>query len=97
MEGVYKILNIYLFMYLLPLLFIFTRISYRKVLVLEGEFVRADEPLSKIERKWVETIKEVLNNENLRGHYSALAKERAKDFNIDKILQEWERILWRES
>jgi N-acetylgalactosamine-N,N'-diacetylbacillosaminyl-diphospho-undecaprenol 4-alpha-N-acetylgalactosaminyltransferase len=42
---------------------------------------------------WVETIDKLLEDENLRKHYSEKAKQRAEDFSIEKILIEWRNII----
>ena len=42
---------------------------------------------------WVKTIDKLLENENLRKNYSEKAKQRAEDFRIEKIVQEWKNIL----
>jgi glycosyltransferase involved in cell wall biosynthesis len=42
---------------------------------------------------WVETIDKLLEDESLRRHYSEKAKQRAEDFRIEKIVQEWKEIL----
>jgi hypothetical protein len=35
----------------------------------------------------------LLNNNSLRKHYSEKAKQRAEDFRIEKIVQEWKEVL----
>jgi len=42
---------------------------------------------------WVETIDKLLKDENLRKNYSEKAKQRADDFRIEKIVQEWKEVL----
>jgi len=61
--------------------------------VFEVKFKRADEPLDEIEKMWVEVIGEFLKKEELRKNYAFKAKERTKDFNIEKIAQEWKKVM----
>ena len=49
--------------------------------------------LEKTEIMWVKTIDKLLEDEDLRKHYSEKAKQRAEDFSIEKIVQEWKEIL----
>lgn len=42
---------------------------------------------------WVETIDKLLEDWNLRKHYPERAKQRAEDFRIEKIVEEWNRCL----
>ena len=42
---------------------------------------------------WVEVIGEFLKKEELRKSYAFKAKERTKDFNIEKIAQEWKKVM----
>lgn len=60
--------------------------------VFEVKFLNT-EPLTHEEATWVETIKQLLEDERLRESYSQKAKERALDFHIEKIVQEWRRVL----
>jgi len=46
-----------------------------------------------IEIMWVETVDRLLEDESLRKNYSEKAKQRAEDFSIEKIVQEWKEIL----
>jgi len=64
--------------------------------VFEVKYKSAEEPLGEKEMMWVETIDKLLEDENLRKHYSEKAKQRAEDFRIEKIVQEWKEVLrWR--
>jgi glycosyltransferase involved in cell wall biosynthesis len=49
--------------------------------------------IMKMEIMWVETIDKLLEDENLRKSYSEKAKQRAEDFRIEKIVQEWREVL----
>jgi hypothetical protein len=42
---------------------------------------------------WVKTIDKLLEDEDLRRHYSEKFKQRAEDFRIEKIVEEWNRCL----
>ncbi|MGB9794576.1 glycosyltransferase, partial [Caldisericum exile] len=61
--------------------------------VFEVKYKRADEPLEEKELMWVDTLSKLLRDEQLLKHYSQKAIERAKDFHIDKIIQEWRKLL----
>jgi hypothetical protein len=61
--------------------------------VFEVKYKTAKEPLEEREIMWVETIDTLLNNDSLRKHYSEKAKQRAGDFRIEKMVEEWNRCL----
>jgi glycosyltransferase involved in cell wall biosynthesis len=61
--------------------------------VFEVKYKIAEEPLGGKEMMWVETIDKLLEDENLRKNYSEKAKQRAEDFRIEKIVQEWKEVL----
>jgi len=61
--------------------------------VFEVKYKTANEPLEEREIMWVETIDRLLEDEALRKHYSEKAKQRAEDFRIEKIVQEWKEVL----
>lgn len=61
--------------------------------VFEPKYKKAKEPLTEKEKIWIEALKRVLKNENLKRKYSEKSKERAKDFSVEKILPQWEEIL----
>lgn len=44
-------------------------------------------------KQWVKILYKFLEESDLRKKYSKLAKERAKDFDIKKIIKEWKDIL----
>ncbi|WP_424179958.1 hypothetical protein [Thermocrinis sp.] len=46
-----------------------------------------------MEMLWVEAIDKLLEDKNLRKSYSEKANQMAKDFRIEKIVQEWKEIL----
>jgi glycosyltransferase involved in cell wall biosynthesis len=61
--------------------------------VFEVKYKSAEEPLGEKEMMWVETVDKLLEDENLRKNYSEKAKQRAEDFRIEKIVQEWKGVL----
>jgi glycosyltransferase involved in cell wall biosynthesis len=61
--------------------------------VFEVKYKTANEPLEEREIMWVKTIDKLLEDESLRKHYSEKAKQRAEDFRIEKIVQDWKEIL----
>jgi Glycosyltransferase len=61
--------------------------------VFEVKYKSAEEPLGEKEMMWVETIDRLLEDEGLRKNYSEKAKQRAEDFRIEKIVQEWKEVL----
>jgi glycosyltransferase involved in cell wall biosynthesis len=61
--------------------------------VFEVKYKSANEPLEEREIMWVKTIDKLLEDEDLRKHYSEQAKQRAEDFRIEKIVQEWKEVL----
>ena len=61
--------------------------------VFEVKFKSADEPLEEKELMWVEVINKMLEDESLRGIYSERAKQRADDFGLEKIVEEWIEVL----
>ena len=53
----------------------------------------ANELLEEKEMMWIETIDRLLKDESIRRHYSEKAKQRAEDFRIEKIVEEWKEVL----
>ena len=56
--------------------------------------VAPDAPLDAAERAWAETLTEVLEDAELRRSYRARALERADAFSIERILPQWEAVLF---
>lgn len=54
--------------------------------VFEPKFKEAKEPLDKVEKIWIETISELLNNVDLLSEYRQKATKRAKDFSLEIIM-----------
>jgi hypothetical protein len=61
--------------------------------VFEVKYKSAEELLEEREIMWVKTIDKLLEDESLRRYYSEKAKQRAGDFRIEKIVEEWNRCL----
>lgn len=61
--------------------------------VFEVKYKSANESLEEKEIMCVETIDRLLEDESLRKNYSEKAKQRAEDFRIEKIVQEWREVL----
>jgi glycosyltransferase involved in cell wall biosynthesis len=61
--------------------------------VFDVKYKTAKEPLEEREIMWVKTIDKLLEDENLRKNYSEKANQRAEDFRIEKIVQEWKKVL----
>uniref|UniRef100_A0A7V5XGC4 Glycosyltransferase n=1 Tax=Thermodesulfobacterium geofontis TaxID=1295609 RepID=A0A7V5XGC4_9BACT len=62
----------------------------------EVKFKSAREPLEEKEKMWVEVLDKLLKDEKLRKTYAMKAKERTKDFSIDRIIRQWEEVLgWK--
>ncbi|MEZ0344654.1 MAG: glycosyltransferase [Caldimicrobium sp.] len=59
----------------------------------EVKFKNAKESLEEKELMWVDVIKRLLRSEDLRKSYAKKATERAKELDIEKIIQEWKEIL----
>ena len=60
---------------------------------LERKFKKAKDSLSETEKIWVESLKKALEDKSLKLKYSERAKERAKDFSLEKIIPQWKEIL----
>ena len=61
--------------------------------VFDVKYKNAEEPLGEKEMMWVGIIDKLLKDESLRKNYSEKAKQRAEDFSIEKIVQEWKEVL----
>jgi glycosyltransferase involved in cell wall biosynthesis len=61
--------------------------------VFDVKYKNAKEPFEEKEMMWVGIIDKLLEDESLRKNYSEKAKQRAEDFRIEKIVQEWKEIL----
>ncbi|MEM4500464.1 MAG: glycosyltransferase [Candidatus Woesearchaeota archaeon] len=60
--------------------------------VLDINNKEANLKLSEAEKKWVEVIDRMLKDEKLREKYIKLSNQRAKDFDIENIKKEWEKL-----
>jgi glycosyltransferase involved in cell wall biosynthesis len=61
-------------------------------LPIELKFKSPEETLEEKEKMWIEVSEKLLSDEELRENYSMKAKERSKDFVLEKIVEEWEKI-----
>ena len=61
--------------------------------IFEVKYKTAKETLEEKEIMWVDTIDKLLEDEGLRKNYSEKAKQRAEDFSIEKIVEEWKEVL----
>jgi glycosyltransferase involved in cell wall biosynthesis len=61
--------------------------------VFEVKYKSAEEPFGGKEMMWVETIDKLLEDKSVRKNYSEKAKQRAEDFRIEKIVEEWKEVL----
>lgn len=59
----------------------------------EVKYKKAEEPLEEREKMWVEVIRRFLEEEELRKSYTQKALERAKEFDIERIVEEWREVL----
>jgi glycosyltransferase involved in cell wall biosynthesis len=62
--------------------------------VFEIKYKTANEPLEEKEIMWVETVDRLLEDKSVRKNYSEKAKQRAEDFRIEKIVQDWKEIIY---
>ena len=62
--------------------------------VFEVKNKSAEEPLEERGIMWVKTIDKLLEDESLRKNYSEKAKQRAEDFRIEKIVEEWKEVIY---
>lgn len=58
----------------------------------ESKFKSPEETLEEKEKMWIEVLEKLLNDEELRKNYSIKAKQRSRDFTLEKIVREWENI-----
>jgi glycosyltransferase involved in cell wall biosynthesis len=61
--------------------------------VFDVRFKTAKEPLDENEKMWAEVINKILDDENLRKHYSEKAKQRSENFRIENIIKDWKEVL----
>jgi glycosyltransferase involved in cell wall biosynthesis len=59
----------------------------------DHRFVDENELLSKCEQLWVDTIKDLLNNNKQLFKYSESALERSEDFSFKYIMEEWKDLI----
>ncbi len=59
----------------------------------EVKYKEAKEPIEEKELMWAQVVKRFLEDEEFRRRYAQRAEERAKEFDIEKIAEEWREIL----
>lgn len=58
------------------------------------KFLKPDSSLTKEEKNWVDKILWLLKDENEKEKFSKKGKERALDFDINKIIKKWKEIFY---
>ena len=61
--------------------------------VFDVKFKSAKEPLVEKEKMWVEILEKLIKDEELRKAYSIKGKQRAEKFSLEKIVEEWKRLI----
>ena len=61
--------------------------------VFENVFVGAEVPLSKSEVLWVDTLHDLLNNDEQLADYAQKGLVRAEDFRTEVIMLEWKKLI----
>ena len=61
--------------------------------VCDGRFYKAEDSLTKEEGILADAIIQILSNKNLSEHYSKVGSQRAYDFDVKKIVQEYTLLL----
>jgi len=60
--------------------------------VLDNKYYSADELLTSEEKIWQAAIQEMLSNKKIHKEYAVKSKERAKDFDPQRIAAEWKEV-----
>ena len=60
---------------------------------LERKLLKANEPLTRQEKVWVDFLMWLLDNEKLLNNYERKASIRTEDFKIDKIVKQWKQVI----
>ena len=58
-------------------------------------FMQYENPLLECEKIWVKTINYLLENKNILEDYEGKALERAYDFNVNKIIDKWHKLIYK--
>ncbi|HHT9158384.1 MAG TPA: glycosyltransferase [Candidatus Brocadiaceae bacterium] len=61
--------------------------------VCDGIFYKANDPLTKEESVLADAIVKVISDNKLSKHYSEMGLQRARDFNVNKIVEEYTLLL----
>ena len=59
------------------------------------KIIKYDSPFTNFDKIWIETIMKLLDDKNTLEYYEKKALKRAYDFNVDKIIQEWLKLISR--
>jgi len=59
--------------------------------VFDGKLKRADEPLTKEEKIWIETLVELLKKDNQCGKFKLNMLKRIDEFSIENVVKQWEK------
>jgi len=54
----------------------------------------SNEPITEREKLWIDSLKEILQDQNLIEKYRKKAPIRAKDFSKEKITQKWKEVIY---
>jgi hypothetical protein len=54
----------------------------------------SNEPITEREKLWIDSLKEILQDQNLIEKYRKKAPIRAKDFSKEKIIQKWKEVIY---
>jgi glycosyltransferase involved in cell wall biosynthesis len=57
--------------------------------VFDGQLKKINDPLTKEEKIWIDTLLKVLKNDDILNKYKLKCKERTKDFYIENIIKDW--------
>ena len=61
--------------------------------VFDVKFKSAKEPLVEKEKMWVKILEKLIEDEELGKAYSIKGKQRAEKFSLEKIVEEWKRLI----
>jgi hypothetical protein len=59
----------------------------------DGEFKKAEDPLTSSELFLVQALLKLLQDDSLRMHYKEMGTERIQGFRTERILDQWMEVL----
>ncbi len=62
--------------------------------VLEGVYLKANDPLTEKEKLWASVLEHTLEDEERLKCYREAGPKRAVDFEVNKIVKEWKRVIY---